>query len=169
MSRLPDDAPVLFYDADCGVCNRSVRTILRLERADADRSDGRAGTHGVLLRFAARRGPLGDVLHAERPGLEAVDSLLWREPSGDVLVRSAAVIAIARYLGGAWGVLGAVASVVPRVVRDGAYRVFARNRHVIGRLTGAKHGPEGCVVPTAAQRVRFLDGAGEAGVSTPAP
>lgn len=141
MTHLPDDAPVLFYDADCAMCTGSVAFILRRERP---RRPGEA-----LLRFAARRGPIGEALHQRRPELEAVDSLLWHEPGGRVLVRSDAVVAVARYVGGACGVLGSVLRIAPRPLRDAGYRVIAalRRRIVRGQPTSCPAG----------ERWRFLD------------
>lgn len=74
--------------------------------------------------------------------------MVWR--TGDLLLlRSDAVIAAARYLGGAWAALGAGLALMPRPVRDGLYRLVASHRHRLG-------GPA-CVIPTPEQRVRFLD------------
>lgn len=147
---IPDDAPVLFYDAECAVCARSVRTILKLE---GSRGGSRGGSLGgsPRVRFAARRGVIGDALHAERPELEDVDSLVWRDADGTVRVRSGAMIAIARYLGGVWGVMGCVAACVPRAIRDGTYRAFAKRRHWFA------FGGEACLVPPEEAAGRFLD------------
>lgn len=118
--------PLLLYDGTCGFCARSVQFILRHE---GERRD---------LRFA----PL-------RPGAEpGGDSMVWRD-GGRTLFRSDAVIAAARYLGGGWALLGAAGVLLPRLFRDGLYRLVARHRH---RLGGAI-----CLVPTAEQRARFLD------------
>ena len=67
--------PVLYYDADCAFCARSVRLILRFEgqRPKDER-----------VRFAARRGPAGDALHHVRPRVPALDasSKVGREEGG---------------------------------------------------------------------------------------
>jgi hypothetical protein len=97
------------------------------------------------------------------PGLAGVDSLVWVEPDGplepgaplpslQVRVRSSAVLAAGRYLGGGWAVLAALGGVVPRVVRDALYDRFARNRHRISARS------EACLLPTPEERARFLDG-----------
>jgi predicted DCC family thiol-disulfide oxidoreductase YuxK len=66
-----------------------------------------------------------------------------------VLIRSDAVLQVARYLGGWWG-LAAAFRVVPRPLRDAAYAWFARHR-----LRFAP--PAACRLPTPAERSRFLD------------
>lgn len=118
--------PLLLYDGTCGFCARSVQFILRHERGRHD------------LRFASlQRAP-------ELGG----DSMVWRA-GGRTLLRSDAVIAAARYLGGVWSLLGAAGALLPRPFRDGLYRLVASHRHRLG-------GPR-CVIPTAEQRARFLD------------
>jgi predicted DCC family thiol-disulfide oxidoreductase YuxK len=79
--------------------------------------------------------------------------VVWVEPaaagaSERVLLRSAAALRIASYLGGAW-TLALAMRLVPRPLRDAAYDLVARHRH---RLSGAT-----CFVPTPEVRARFLD------------
>ena len=137
---MPDDAPVLLYDGACGFCARSVRFVLARDR------------EGGALRFATLQGPVGAAAHRARPALAGIDSVVWYEPAaGRVLVRSEAALAVLRYLGGPWRALAAVGALVPRPVRDAAYALVARNRH---RLAGSA---DGCLLPTPAQRARFLD------------
>jgi predicted DCC family thiol-disulfide oxidoreductase YuxK len=89
------------------------------------------------------------------PELADIDSIVWVEATPDetrtetVLTQSAAAIRIASYLGGPWR-LAMLARLVPRPLRDAAYRLVAKHRH---RLT--RGGPE-CLVPTPEQRSRFL-------------
>ena len=68
---------------------------------------------------------------------------------GRAYVRSDAAIRVARFLRGAWRLLGLV-SIVPRPVRDCAYGVVARNRY---RWFGQR---ETCRLPTPEERARFL-------------
>ena len=80
--------------------------------------------------------------------------MVWVENPGasdeHALIRSAAGLRIAHYMGGVWR-LAALAWIVPRPLRDAAYDFIARHRH---RLVG---GREQCYVPSAAVRGRFLD------------
>lgn len=133
--------PVLLYDGSCGFCDRTVQLILRADR------------HGHL-RFAPLDGPTARAVVARHPELAGIDSLVFVEPgpggAGEaVLVRSAAALRVARYLGGWWR-LALVASILPKSLRDAAYDRFARNRHRwFGRL-------EACPVPPPGVRDRFL-------------
>ena len=71
-------------------------------------------------------------------------------PNERVLIRSAAGLRIARYMGGFWR-LTLLAAIVPRPIRDAMYDFIARHRH---RLIPAS---DRCYVPPAAVRPRFLD------------
>ena len=136
------DGALLLYDGTCGFCARSVQFVLRHE--------GRLRA----LRFASLNGPTGRALHARRPELAAVDSLIWLMPANPareerILIRSDAVLAVAAYLGGVWRVLGGIGRLVPRFIRDSIYDWVARRRY---RLA-----PRACPVPTREERRRFVD------------
>ncbi len=127
--------PVLLYDGDCGLCASSVQFVLRRE------PPGRR----ERLRFAPLQGQFGAQVHAAYPEL-------WYDPAGPsatVLVRSTAALAVARHLGGIWGVLGVIGGLVPRPLRDAVYDLIARNRL---RLVAPA-----CLLPRPDQRARFLD------------
>lgn len=114
--------PVLLYDGGCGFCAASVRFVLRHE-----------GRH--TLRFAPLDGEFGRAVRSRHPELAGVDSVVWVEPASgqrpeSAQVRSAAALEVARYLGGAWR-LAAVTRLVPGRLRDAAYDVIARHRHVL--------------------------------------
>ena len=138
---------MLLYDGTCGVCAKSVQWVLRHERSSR--------THRSL-RFASLQGPLAQRVIAAHAELRGVDSVIWYEPATDteaerILVRSSAVIAVGRYLGGVWRMLAAIGSVVPRPVRDGAYDFIARHRYSIAGMAPA------CLVPSPEQRARFVE------------
>ncbi len=142
--RESEKQPILLYDGSCGLCARSVQFVLGHEH----------GSRG--LRFATLQGEHGRRALASEPTLAGVDSVIWLEPASDgrparVLVRSEAVLAVMRHLGGPWKLLAAVGRVVPRISRDTLYRIVARYRYrVFGR-------EQACLLPTPEQRARFLD------------
>lgn len=143
-ARAAEAQPILLYDGSCGLCARSVQFVLAHEH----------GSHA--LRFATLQGEHGRRALASRPSLAGVDSVIWLEPSqadrpARVLVRSEAVLAVLRHLGGPWRALASVGRIVPRVSRDALYRIVARYRYrVFGR-------EQACLLPTPEQRARFLD------------
>ncbi len=135
--------PLLLYDGQCGFCAESVAFILRHERQNN-------------LRFATLDGTVGSEIRRRHPHLEGVDSMVWVDQPGEgaeeaVLVRSAAALRAARYLGGAWRLL-AIGTLLPTGVRDRMYDWVARHRHSLSRA-----GPR-CFIPAPDQRWRFLDG-----------
>jgi predicted DCC family thiol-disulfide oxidoreductase YuxK len=132
--------PVLLYDGLCGFCDGAVQFIMRHDR------------RGVI-RFATLQGEYARGLLERHPALREVDSLILVEPTGEgerVLVRSAGALRVAQLMGGAWP-LTAVLRIVPRVVRDWAYDLFARNRY---RFFGRR---DACRLPSATERARFVD------------
>ena len=137
------DGPLLLYDGSCGFCARSVQFVLEHE--------GRRRT----MCFAALESRVGKAVRSRCPELAGVDSVIWYEPAtatrpDRVLVRSSAALAVARYLGGTWWVLGVLGWLVPRVIRDAVYDRIARHRLEIAS--------QACMLPTPDQRARFLDG-----------
>lgn len=128
--------PLVLFDGVCNLCSRSVQTILRHDRK-------------ARFRFASLQSPLGEKLRDDL-GIdrEKVDSVILVE-GGRWYKESDAALRIAHGLGGAWRALG-VFRLVPRPLRDAAYRLIARNRY---RWFGKT---ETCWVPTPELRGRFL-------------
>jgi predicted DCC family thiol-disulfide oxidoreductase YuxK len=134
-------SPLLLYDGACGFCAASVQFILRHERQHA-------------LRFAALESEAGRQVRGRHPGIADIDSMIWVEHPGGteerVLIRSAAGLRIARYMGGVWR-MALIAGIIPRPIRDAAYNIIARHRHRL--IAGAYQ----CYVPSPSERQRFLD------------
>jgi predicted DCC family thiol-disulfide oxidoreductase YuxK len=134
--------PILFYDSSCGLCARSVQWVLAHERRRR------------TLRFAGLQGPRAAAIPKLRLQAAAPDSVVWYEEPGSthparVLTRSAAVLAVWRYVGGGWGVAAGIGRLLPTRFRDWVYDLVARHRHSLA-------GPA-CVVPAPDERDRFLD------------
>jgi predicted DCC family thiol-disulfide oxidoreductase YuxK len=127
--------PLLLYDGTCGFCARSVQFVLAHDRR---------GT----VRFGPLQGACGRALVAAHPELHAVDSVVWYD-GARVRVRSDAVLAVLRHLGGGWRVLAAAGRVVPRALRDALYDAVARRRFTLVARA--------CLLPRPEERARFLD------------
>ena len=145
------EGPILLYDGECGVCAASVQWIMSHERT----SD---------LRFAAQQSDLGARLRRAGGLTDDVDSLIWVERSGaakppagvqtshhprtvEVAIWSDAVLRVLSYVGGPWKIL-LLLRWLPRFIRHGAYRLFARHR--------TRFAPVSCLLPLPEQRARFL-------------
>ena len=140
---------IVYYDGDCALCNWSVARCL-----------SRGVPPGV--RFAPQDGQAFERLTAARPDLADVDSMVLQilpapdgtasasPPTGQIKVRSEAVIWLAGQLQGPERWLALLPWMAPRSVLDWGYRFVARNRLRVGRRL-----PE-CPVPTPEQRRYFL-------------
>ena len=105
--------PVLFFDDECGLCNRTVRWLIARDRR-------------VTLRFA----PLGGVLASQKvpmfpSGYDEETVVLWDDDG--IHYRSDAILRSIACLGGKWRLVR-VFFLSPRGVRDAVYRMVARNR-----------------------------------------
>ncbi len=135
---------LVVYDGHCGLCNGSVRWLLRRDQRDR-------------LRFVpSESSKVAELL--ERHGYGAAEAgpetILVVRNAGEagerVLERSDAVLALLAELPGAWSALAAGLGWIPRPLRDIGYRLVARGRYRIwGRF-------KSCPLPTAAERGRFL-------------
>lgn len=133
--------PVVLFDGVCNLCNGAVNFII-----DRDRS--------ARFRFASLQSSAAKTLLQERAvtppaaGPDGIETVYLVDGDG-VWDRSEAILRIASGLGWRWSWLG-VFRLVPKVLRDGAYRWVARNRYSwFGRT-------EACRVPTPELRARFL-------------
>lgn len=128
---------VIVFDGVCVLCNGWVDFLLARDRRQR-------------YRFAAMQTQAGcNLLQAN--GLDADDpmSFLLLDEKG-ARIDSDAIIAVLTGLGGIWRA-AAMFRLLPRAVRDPAYRWLARNRY---RWFGKK---EACYLPADGQRDRFLD------------
>ena len=134
--------PIVLYDGVCGLCNHSVQFILKRDTRDR-------------FRFASLQSEFANNV-LTRHGIDAHDlDTVYVVKNYDLanetlLARSDAVIYMLKQLGGIWK-LAAVGRVLPRAVRDAAYKVVARNRY---RVLG-QH--ESCMLPESKHRAKFLD------------
>jgi predicted DCC family thiol-disulfide oxidoreductase YuxK len=122
---------VVLYDRGCGLCQASVRTLARWDRAGSLEFvalQEAAASGRPALERAASHLPLDDALHV-------VD-----EATGRVWSAGDASLAIVDALPGGW-LLRPWRNVSPwRAVIGAGYDLVARNRHTIGHHLGL-HGP----------------------------
>jgi predicted DCC family thiol-disulfide oxidoreductase YuxK len=128
--------PTILFDGVCNLCNGSVQFILKRDPQ-------------ARFRFASLQSEAGRRLVTEQ-GLdpEVLNSVILIE-DGRVYRESTAALRIARHMAGAWKLLR-VFVLIPRPIRDVAYRLIARNRY---RWFGKS---ETCWLPTPELRARFL-------------
>ncbi len=131
----PPDPPVLFFDARCLLCHRSVRWILRHDR------------EGVFSFAGLDSETARQVIPQDHPLLRTDTVILW---DGERFFgRSTAAFKVLARLRTAWKWLLAF-SILPRRLTDTGYRFIARHRY---RWFGTD---ESCPIPDPEHAERFL-------------
>ncbi len=134
-------AHLVLYDGVCGLCDRFVQFLIRIDRHDR-------------LRFAALQGDLGARLlreaGRETSALETVIVMAdYGTPAQRLLDRSDAAIFAIASAGGIYSAAGGL-RIFPRFLRDAVYLLVARSRYrIFGRF-------DACPIPSPATRAKFL-------------
>ncbi len=133
----PDDKPLIIFDGECGFCSRDVDFVLRHDKQG-------------LFRFTPAQSPLGTALmrHYDFRTDDYETSLLIE--AGVAHIYSDSVLRVVELLGGMMGMTATAMRLVPRFIRDGVYRLVARNRM---KIAGRR---QTCRAPTPEERERFL-------------
>lgn len=117
---------LVFYDGDCGLCDRFVQFIIAHDNKNQF-------VFAPLQGITAKKWP-------EVPkDLDTVVLIENYESNPKVSYRSQAVFRVLNFLGGAWSLIGSL-SIFPSFFFDWGYRLVARNRHSLFK-------PIACVTP----------------------
>jgi predicted DCC family thiol-disulfide oxidoreductase YuxK len=130
---------VLFFDGECGFCNRSVRQVHRL---DAKGAVDFAPLQGKLSAKLGLRG------FADRNGGSLV---IIREPDGERFIKGDAWIVLGQTLGGVCKLFADIFSIFPKNARDWGYDLVAKHRYL---LAGKR---DACGVPDEGLRKRMRE------------
>ena len=143
LSDLPPDLAaqleghdLIVFDAECVLCSRFYRFVLRFDRHQQ-------------FRFATAQSPLGQDLYRalDLPLEDFQTNLVITD--GQLATHLDSVVAVMGKLGGAWRIICAI-GLLPRVIKTPLYAAVARNRYrIFGRY-------ETCMLPDAQARARFL-------------
>jgi len=134
--------PIVLYDGVCGLCNRLNQFLLQRDTHDR-------------FRFASLQSDLAASLlkrhGADSQDLDTVYVVLdYNQPGERLLARSDAILHVLTQLDGIWK-WGRAGRLLPKVLRDGIYKLVARNRY---RVFG-KH--DSCMLPDPKHRHKFLE------------
>ena len=132
-------ALVLFFDGDCGFCNKSVRRVYQIDQQGTIEF---APLQGLLA------GKLGLGKYADKDGGSMV---ILRESDGEMFTKGDAWIALGGALGGIWAALASAFSLFPKHVRDWAYDLVAKNRYLLAGKGNA------CAMPEEGLRKRMRE------------
>jgi predicted DCC family thiol-disulfide oxidoreductase YuxK len=127
---------LVLFDGVCNFCNGAVNFIIARDR-------------DAYFKFAPLQSEVGVETQGQY-GIDAtkIDSIIFIE-NDKVYLHSTAALRIARHLNGLWPVFY-VFIIVPRPIRDWAYKLFAKYRY---KLFGRQ---DACMMPTPNVRARFL-------------
>lgn len=127
---------IVLFDGVCNFCNGAVNWVIERDQTG-------------YFRFAPLQSEIGEELVAKYAiDKDETDSVILVE-NEKAYTHSTAALRVARKLNGIWS-LAYYLIVIPRPVRDLAYRLFARYRY---RLFGRQ---DQCMMPTPDVRARFL-------------
>lgn len=132
---MASESVILFYDADCMLCSRSVRFIILHDKRNLFRFSALNSNHARIKGISVEVHSNGSVVLAH---------------GDEILTRSDAVFRVFILLGG-WFRYFSIFRLLPRPVRDGLYDWIAQNRY---RWFGRR---ETCLVPGANEKHLFLD------------
>lgn len=130
-----DSRPLFVFDNVCVLCSGGVSFLMRRKRAEH-------------FHFTSAQGALGQALY-RHCGLEMDDSYLFIA-DGRASTLSDGYFEVAKQMGGPW-MLSMVFRLIPRPLRDAAYRMIARNRY---RWFGKT--AQACALLTEEQRRRLV-------------
>jgi predicted DCC family thiol-disulfide oxidoreductase YuxK/uncharacterized protein YqjF (DUF2071 family) len=138
--QLPFDPTYIFYDGDCGTCERMVRFLLQRTRKERFRFVSLAELRKSRLEESIRR----------NLGLDLESSLIvWK--NGQLYARFAAVLVILSELAWPWRPL-LMLRLFPLALLNWLYDLYARHRYdLLGRATH----PDLCQILPESQRTLF--------------
>ena len=133
---MPEKSIILF-DGVCNLCNGFVTFIIPRDRKNH-------------FQFGSLQSPnVTELLRTHNYTTSELSTVVLLE-DGKLYARSAAVLRIARTLGGIWS-LAYLLIFLPSFIRDGLYDWVARNRY---RIFGRK---ETCMIPRPEWKTKFVD------------
>jgi predicted DCC family thiol-disulfide oxidoreductase YuxK len=127
---------IVLYDGVCGLCSRSVKFLVKRDRAR-------------VLRYAPLQGETAAALRAQYPQIPEELSTVVLVDDGRVHLRSKAFLYVSRYLTRPWR-WGYAFRWFPAFLADLGYRVVAHFRY---RIWGKK---DACEIPAPEERALFL-------------
>lgn len=129
-----ENKPIVFYDGDCGFCNRSVQFILNNEINDA-------------IHFAPLQSKFARSFFTSK-GVPTPDmSTFYFWSKNTMYSKSTGALRVTGYLKFPFPLLK-IGFILPRFIRDGMYDFIAKRRHQLAAGF--------CALPTEEQRKRFI-------------
>ena len=125
---------LVFYDGDCGFCNRSVAFILKNDRTKR-------------IEFAAIQSDFTKTLFRDKCWEQPDLSTFYFYENGKKFEKSTGALKMAKYLKFPSSLMR-VFWIIPRFIRDAVYDSIAKRRRNLSR--------DFCVMPSIEERKRFI-------------
>jgi predicted DCC family thiol-disulfide oxidoreductase YuxK len=121
--ELLKDKSIVLFDGSCGLCNKSVKFVLKKEK---NYPVGSTVQREPNLFFAPLQSQTGTAL-LKQYGLEhKIDSIVFVK-GGKAYIKSSAALQVTKYLKGLWPLLFGF-YIIPKFIRDAVYDFIAKNR-----------------------------------------
>ncbi len=135
LNPMKKETPVVFYDGDCGFCNKTIQFILKHEKKN-------------VLHFAALQSEFSqDFFESNRfPKPDLSTFYYWN--GSELFSKSTAALHLLDQLKSRFQVLK-IGYILPKILRDKMYDFIAQRRHKIANGF--------CVIPSIENRKRFID------------
>lgn len=135
----PNSKSILFFDGDCGLCNRSVRFLIERDKRKR-------------LYFAPLQGTAAQAI-VPSEYRQLLSTIIYNRANAgkehSLHIRSDAVLLALIDIGGFWRIVAKCARLLPISFRDWCYDRVAKNRQ---RFSGK----ETCKLPTKEEQARIL-------------
>jgi len=127
---------LVFFDGVCNLCNSTVQFLLNIDKHQR-------------LKFGSLQGETAKkILPTYQISTEKLSSIIFIHRN-NVYTESSAVLEICKVIGGVWSFIY-VFKIIPLFIRNGIYRLVARNRY---KWFGKK---DQCMIPSPSLKSRFL-------------
>lgn len=126
---------IVFYDGDCGLCNRSVQFVLKHEKSN-------------VIRFSPLQSQFSKRFFEEHQFQTPDYTTFYFYTNNQLYQKSRAAFKIIPALKWYWQPLRLLA-LFPSFITDGVYNFIAKRRKTIGGTF--------CVIPTLENRKRFIE------------
>ena len=132
-SLLNPDNPIIFFDSNCLLCSRFVKSLLKADKGKLYYSGFDSSIAKDLLPDSIRNNPMTVVFYNQ----------------GKLHFKSKAIFSIIRELKFPWPIFG-IFNILPTSLNDSIYNLISRNRTSwFGRS-------EDCFLPSTEQKERFI-------------
>lgn len=128
------NGPIVFYDGDCGFCNRTVEYVLKYDSSDS-------------ILFCPIQSDFSENFFKQLGEPKPDLSTFYFYYNNRLYKKSTAALMLARFFSFPRNMLQA-GWIVPRFIRDAGYNFIAKRRH---RLAKGE-----CFVPDESQKKRFI-------------